>query len=45
MAYVNILTDELRDVKYYNRNLDIEIDDRDIGGAKGWDWIYKCINF
>ena len=28
---------------YHGRNLGVEIDDRDIGGARGWDWIKKGI--
>ncbi|MBW2564070.1 MAG: proline--tRNA ligase [Deltaproteobacteria bacterium] len=31
------------DIKYHNRMIGVEIDDRDIGGARGWDWIKKGI--
>jgi prolyl-tRNA synthetase len=43
MTYVNALAGELRDTDYHGRPLTVEIDDRDIGGARGWDWIKKGI--
>jgi len=43
MAYVDELADSLRKIRYANRDLVVEIDDRDIGGARGWDWIKKGI--
>ena len=43
MAYIERLKKELGEKSYYNRRLQIEVDDRDIGGARGWDWIKKGI--
>ena len=43
MDYVQKLTDELKAVTYHGQKLRVEIDDRDIGGARGWDWIKKGI--
>jgi prolyl-tRNA synthetase len=43
MEYTESLAKELRDTLYDDRRLEIEIDDRDIGGARGWDWIKKGI--
>ena len=43
MEYVDKLAAELREVRYAHRALVVEIDDRDIGGARGWDWIRKGI--
>ena len=43
MDYVDRLAATLRDVTYAERKLVVEIDDRDIGGARGWDWIKKGI--
>ena len=43
MPFVEKLAAELRDQTYHRRLLNIEIDDRDIGGARGWDWIKKGI--
>ncbi len=43
MPYVNQLASELRAQKYHGRPVRIEIDERDIGGARGWDWIKKGI--
>ncbi len=43
MAYVNQLAADLRNIRYADRDLVVEIDDRDIGGARGWDWIKKGI--
>ncbi len=43
MEYTESLFKELRDTFYDGRRLEIEIDDRDIGGARGWDWIKKGI--
>jgi prolyl-tRNA synthetase len=43
MEYTESLVKELRDIFYDDRRLEIEIDDRDIGGARGWDWIKKGI--
>lgn len=43
MPYVDALANELRQQTYHGRPLMIEIDNRDIGGARGWDWIKKGI--
>ncbi len=43
MAYVNRLADDLRRIEYHGSPLVIEIDDRDIGGGKSWEWIRKGI--
>jgi prolyl-tRNA synthetase len=43
MDYVNRLAAALREIRYADRDLVVEIDDRDIGGARGWDWIKKGI--
>ena len=43
MAYVESLEKELKDKYYHHRRLEVEIDDRDIGGARGWEWIKKGI--
>jgi prolyl-tRNA synthetase len=43
MAYVNDLAKELRKTQYAGRDLIVEVDDRDIGGARGWEWIKKGI--
>jgi prolyl-tRNA synthetase len=43
MPFVEQLASELREQTYHRRMLNIEIDDRDIGGARGWDWIKKGI--
>jgi prolyl-tRNA synthetase len=43
MDYVLRLAETLRAVSYHGRRLVVEIDDRDIGGARGWEWIKKGI--
>lgn len=43
MTYVESLAKELKDKFYYHRPLEVEIDDREIGGARGWEWIKKGI--
>ncbi|MGD8366664.1 MAG: proline--tRNA ligase [Desulfobacterales bacterium] len=43
MEYVTSLAAELRDRRYNDKAIGVEIDDRDIGGARGWDWIRKGI--
>ncbi|MCG6911558.1 MAG: proline--tRNA ligase [Deltaproteobacteria bacterium] len=43
MAYVNDLAGRLRNQYYHGRRVRIEVDDRDIGGARGWEWIKKGI--
>ena len=43
MDFTEKLANELTDTYYHHRKLTVEIDDRDIGGARGWDWIKKGI--
>ncbi|MGD8450088.1 MAG: proline--tRNA ligase, partial [Desulfobacterales bacterium] len=43
MTYVDNLAKELKDKFYHHRRLEVEIDDREIGGARGWEWIKKGI--
>lgn len=43
MSYTESLAAELRDTSYHHRRLEVEIDDREIGGARGWEWIRKGI--
>jgi prolyl-tRNA synthetase len=43
MEYVETLGKTLRDKTYHDRRLRVEIDDREIGGARGWEWIKKGI--
>ena len=43
MDFTEKLARELKDKSYHHRRIDVEIDDREIGGARGWDWIKKGI--
>jgi prolyl-tRNA synthetase len=43
MTYVESLAKELKNKFYHHRRLEVEIDDREIGGARGWEWIKKGI--
>jgi prolyl-tRNA synthetase len=43
MEYTENLARALREKTYGNRQIDVEIDTRDIGGARGWEWIKKGI--
>jgi len=43
LDYVNQLAAALRSVNYHGQGLVVEVDDRDIGGARGWEWIKKGI--
>ncbi len=43
MQYTQSLAAVLKEKYYNHRHLNVEIDDRDIGGARGWDWIRKGI--
>jgi len=43
MAFTETLARELRDTYYHHRRVQVEIDAREIGGARGWDWIKKGI--
>ena len=42
-TYVDALAADLQKVGYSGRPLRVEIDRRDIGGARGWDWIKKGV--
>lgn len=42
MEFTNSLAKELRGKYYHHRRINVEIDDRDIGG-RAWDWIKKGI--
>ena len=43
MDYTTQLASRLREKTYYDRPVCVEIDDRNIGGARNWDWIKKGI--
>lgn len=43
LEYCDQLARALRDQYYHRRPLVAEIDDRDIGGARGWEWIKKGV--
>lgn len=43
MEHVERLAKALRSQRYHDRPVQVEIDSRDIGGARGWDWIRKGI--
>ncbi len=43
MAYSENLAKALKKKTYGGRQIAVEIDDRDIGGARGWEWIKKGI--
>ena len=43
MEFVDSLAGELKEKYYHHRRLVVEVDRRDIGGARGWDWIRKGI--
>ncbi len=43
MEYTHSIAKELRDTWYHHSRIRVEVDDRDIGGARGWDWIKKGI--
>lgn len=43
MVYTEKLAQELRRTYYHHERLSVEIDTRDIGGARGWEWIKKGI--
>jgi prolyl-tRNA synthetase len=43
MEYTEKLAQQLRQTYYHHQRLTVEIDSRDIGGARGWDWIKKGI--
>ncbi|MBF0224907.1 MAG: proline--tRNA ligase [Desulfobacterales bacterium] len=39
--YVSNLVSDLKKVDYHGQKLGIEIDNRNIGGSRGWEWIKK----
>lgn len=43
MEYTEALAKALRKKTYQDRRILVEIDDRNIGGARGWEWIKKGI--
>ncbi|MFH1155058.1 MAG: proline--tRNA ligase [Pseudomonadota bacterium] len=43
MEYTQSLADALRARQVFGRPIVVEIDDRDMGGARGWEWIKKGI--
>jgi len=43
MHYTEELARQLRSQRYHYRNLVVEVDSRDAGGVRNWDWIKKGI--
>jgi prolyl-tRNA synthetase len=43
MEYCDRLAKALKAQHYHHRPVVVEIDDRDIGGARGWEWIKKGV--
>jgi prolyl-tRNA synthetase len=43
MAFTENLAKDLRGVMYHDRKITVEVDSREIGGTRGWDWIKKGI--
>ena len=43
MEYTEQMANQLRRQYYHHRRVVVEIDTRDIGGARGWDWIKRGI--
>ncbi len=43
LDYTERLAAALRAVQYHGRPLRVEIDTRELGGARGWDWIKKGV--
>lgn len=43
MESVFALKEALRAKEFHGRKVEVEIDSRDIGGARGWDWVKKGI--
>jgi prolyl-tRNA synthetase len=43
MEFAESLRKELKDQTYHHRRVEAEIDDREIGGARGWEWIKKGV--
>ena len=43
MEFTNDLAKNLRQQYYHHKKLCVEVDTRDIGGARGWEWVKKGI--
>lgn len=43
IAYARDLAEKLRSLNYHGTPLRVELDDRDIGGTRNWEWIKKGI--
>jgi prolyl-tRNA synthetase len=43
MDYTHVLARELRGQGYHGRKIEVEIDDRQTVGGRGWDWIKKGV--
>lgn len=44
LEYCNKIMDELRRIPYFNRNISVEIDQRELtGGEKAWSWVKKGV--
>ncbi len=43
MTFTKSLAKELSALTYHQQRIRVEIDDREIGGARGWEWIKKGI--
>ncbi|MCK5695937.1 MAG: proline--tRNA ligase [Desulfobacula sp.] len=43
MESAQSLKDALEGKQYHGRQVEVEIDDRDIGGARGWEWVKKGV--
>ncbi|PID73274.1 MAG: proline--tRNA ligase [Desulfobacterales bacterium] len=43
IRYCENLRNQLRDIRYHGERVRVEIDDRDAGGARNWEWIKKGI--
>jgi prolyl-tRNA synthetase len=43
MDYTAKLAADLRKIRYAGRRVTVELDDRDIGGTRNWDWIKKGV--
>ncbi len=43
MAYTEALAAALREQYFGDRKIQVEVDDRDTGGSRGWDWIKKGV--
>ena len=43
MEFVENLANELKNIFYHHKRIGVEIDAREIGGTRGWDWIKKGI--